>query len=36
MALAPILMHPSYRHGADTPWGGARLRELFQKDIPDG
>lgn len=35
MALAPILMRPAYRHGADTPWGGARLRELFHKDIPD-
>lgn len=36
MALSPILMRPAYRHGADTPWGGARLRELYQKDIPDG
>ena len=35
MKLAPIKMFPAYRHGAQTPWGGARLREVFHKDIPD-
>ncbi|NLC32993.1 MAG: mannose-6-phosphate isomerase [Clostridiales bacterium] len=35
MPLPPILMYPSYRHGKATPWGGARLRELYHKDIPD-
>lgn len=35
MPLAPILMKPAYRHGAATPWGGSRLRELYQKDTPD-
>ena len=34
MPLPPILMYPSYRHGKATPWGGARLRELFNKDTP--
>ena len=35
MPLPPILMYPSYRHGKATPWGGSRLRELFNKDTPD-
>lgn len=35
MALAPMPMRPAFRHGADTPWGGTRLRQLFQKDTPD-
>lgn len=33
--LAPIRMHPAYRHGKDTPWGGDRLKKVFGKDIPD-
>jgi len=28
-------MTPAYRHGAETPWGGAALRDVFGKDIPD-
>lgn len=28
-------MHPAYRHGKDTPWGGDALRRVFGKDIPD-
>ena len=35
MPLAPIPMQPAWRHGAATPWGGARLRELYNKDTPD-
>ncbi len=35
MALAPILMRPAYRYGSQTPWGGAKLRELYNKDTPD-
>ncbi len=35
MPLAPILMHPAYRFGASTPWGGSRLAALYGKDIPD-
>lgn len=35
MPLAPIPMQPAFRHGAQTPWGGARLRELYHKDTPD-
>ncbi|MDD4081719.1 MAG: class I mannose-6-phosphate isomerase, partial [Eubacteriales bacterium] len=35
MSLPPILMKPAYRHGAATPWGGARLRELYGKKTPD-
>ena len=33
--LAPIPMHPAYRSGSATPWGGSGLREYFGKDIPD-
>lgn len=35
MPLPPILMYPSFRSGKATPWGGARLRELFGKETPD-
>lgn len=35
MPIAPILMTPSYRFGAATPWGGDGLRRVFHKDIPD-
>lgn len=35
MALPPIPMQAAYRHGAATPWGGARLKELYDKDTPD-
>lgn len=34
MRISPILMYPSYRYGKATPWGGARLREMFNKDTP--
>lgn len=33
--LSPVLMQASYRHGKQTPWGGSKLRTLFQKNIPD-
>jgi mannose-6-phosphate isomerase len=33
--LYPMKMRPAFRHGADTPWGGEGLRELFCKAIPD-
>jgi mannose-6-phosphate isomerase len=35
MPLPPILMRPAFRSGEATPWGGTRLRELFNKDTPD-
>ena len=35
MPLPPILMHAAFRHGSATPWGGARLKELYDKDTPD-
>jgi mannose-6-phosphate isomerase len=35
MPLAPILMRPAYRFGSQTPWGGSKLRELYNKDTPD-
>ncbi len=35
MPLPPILMYPSFRHGKATPWGGARLRDLYHKETPD-
>lgn len=35
MPLPPILMQAAYRHGSATPWGGARLKELYNKDTPD-
>jgi len=35
MKLAPIRMRPSFRHGVETPWGGDRLKTVFQKAIPD-
>lgn len=31
----PLLMRPYFRHGAETPWGGATLRDALGKDIPD-
>ena len=30
--ILPIPMHPAYRYGEMTPWGGSRLRERFGKD----
>ena len=33
--LYPLKMTPCFRHGADTPWGGSALGELFGKAIPD-
>lgn len=35
MNLYPLLMTPCFRHGAETPWGGHMLRELFMKDAPE-
>jgi mannose-6-phosphate isomerase class I len=36
MNLYPLLMVPCFRHGADTPWGGDMLRDIFMKEAPDG
>jgi len=33
--LLPIRMHPAYRFGDQTPWGGDALRSLYHKPIPD-
>ncbi len=35
MELTPIRMHPAFRAGKLTPWGGSRLRDVFGKDIPE-
>ena len=35
MNLYPLLMTPHFRHGAETPWGGYTLRDIFMKDAPD-
>ncbi len=35
MPIAPVLMTPAYRSGSETPWGGAGLRTLFGREIPD-
>ena len=35
MNLYPLIMTPHYRHGAQTPWGGQALREIFMKDAPE-
>ncbi len=33
--ILPIRMHPAYRYGDMTPWGGEGLRNAFGLDIPD-
>lgn len=33
--LYPLVMEPSFRHGAETPWGGHALRKNFGKDAPE-
>jgi GNAT superfamily N-acetyltransferase len=33
--LLPVRMHPAYRCGAQTPWGGDALGRLYNKPIPD-
>lgn len=35
MPLAPFLMEPAYRYGAQTPWGGNALQQLFDRRLPD-
>lgn len=35
MELYPLLMTPYFRHGAETPWGGSMLSDVFLKDAPD-
>lgn len=35
MTVYPLKMKPYFRHGSETPWGGGKLRELFNKDTPD-
>lgn len=32
--MYPLVMAPYFRHGAETPWGGTMLRDLFLKDAP--
>ena len=34
MKLPPMKMHPAFRYGSDTPWGGAGLA-AFGKALPD-
>lgn len=33
--LPPILIHPAFRAGQQTPWGGNRLAQLFNKQSSD-
>lgn len=33
--MLPVRMHPAYRYGDMTPWGGDGLRTAFHRDIPD-
>lgn len=33
--VLPIKMHPAYRYGDETIWGGEGLRNVFGKNIPD-
>lgn len=33
--LLPVRMHPAYRYGDMTPWGGDALARLYGKPIPD-
>ncbi|MEG2187808.1 MAG: type I phosphomannose isomerase catalytic subunit [Clostridia bacterium] len=33
--MLPIRMHPAYRFGEMTPWGGEQLRSVYHKQIPD-
>lgn len=35
MNTYPLLMAPHFVHGAQTPWGGTMLRDVFMKDAPD-
>ena len=35
MTVYPLKMKPYFRHGSETPWGGGKLRELFNKYRPD-
>ena len=33
--MYPLIMAPYFRHGAETPWGGTMLGDLFMKETPD-
>ena len=33
--MYPLIMAPYFRHGAETPWGGSMLGDLFMKETPD-
>lgn len=33
--MLPIRMHPSYRHGEMTPWGGDQIRKVYGRSIPE-
>ncbi len=33
--MVPIRMHPAFRGGKLTPWGGEKLRTVFGKEIPE-
>ena len=35
MSLAPILLYPTFRYGAATPWGGDQLKTRYGKPTPD-
>ena len=34
MPLAPILLHPAFRCGSATPWGGSLLKSEYNKNAP--
>ena len=33
--MLPVRMHPAYRHGEMTPWGGEQLKTVYGREIPD-
>lgn len=33
--ILPLRMHPAYRHGEMTPWGGDQLQTVYGRQIPD-
>ena len=35
ITYAPVRMHPAFRGGKLTPWGGDKLKTVFGKDIPE-
>jgi len=33
--MKPIRMHPAFRGGKLTPWGGEKLKTIYGKDIAE-